>query len=258
MTRRTKNSGKWDEIVEELLNVDPIKTTWDEIVEELLNVDPIKTTDEEGNEIKIPKITDYSLLENPNLQVPNKMDLFKGLDITAKDKLFIKICDNNSYKRTVLFVNGEDRAIGFFNLETFAVDGVKKHYLTTEAENIDFSNHKSTKYYFVFATGAGTSFKLFKVPIEVEYHDTETTSTHLCVDFGTSNTTIGCYLDDHYVDDISNLAIINGNVVLNTENVTTFMDKELLDSKTGVESYVMKRLVPTVVYFNDFSDQDYI
>lgn len=239
MTRRTKNSGKWDEIVEELLNVDPIKTT-----------------DEEGNEIKIPKITDYSLLENPNLQVPNKMDLFKGLDITVKDKLFIKICDNNSYKRTVLFVNGEDRAIGFFNIETFAVDGVKKHYLTTEAENIDFSNHKSTKYYFVFATGESTSFKLFKVPIEVEYHDTETTSTHLCIDFGTSNTTIGCYLDDHYVDDISNLAIINGNVVLNTENVTTFMDKELLDSKTGVESYVMKRLVPTVVYVNDCSDQD--
>ena len=81
MTRRTKNSGKWDEIVEELLNVDPIKTTWDEIVEELLNVDPIKTTDEEGNEIKIPKITDYSLLENPNLQVPNKMDVFKDMSV---------------------------------------------------------------------------------------------------------------------------------------------------------------------------------
>ena len=239
MTRRTKNSGKWDEIVEELLNVDPIKTT-----------------DEEGNEIEIPKITDYSLAENPNLQVPNKMDLFKGLDITVKDKLFIKICDNNSYSRTVLFVNGEDRAIGFFDIETFEVDGVQKHYLTTEAENIDFSNHKSTKYYFVFHTGSGTSFKLFKVPIEVEYYDTETTSTHLCVDFGTSNTTIGCYLDDHYVDDISNLAIINGNVVLNTENVTTFMDKEILNSKTGVESYVMKRLVPTVVYVNDCSDQD--
>ena len=85
MARRTKNSGKWDEIVEELLNVDPSKTT-----------------DEEGNEIEIPKITDYVLEENPNLQVPNKMDLFKDLDITIKDKLFLEICDNNSYSIILL------------------------------------------------------------------------------------------------------------------------------------------------------------
>lgn len=234
------------------------KGTWDEIVNNLINVDLSKTTDDEGQEIKIPKITDYQLKENSNLSIPNKMDLFKDLDITVKDKLFLEIHDKKQYSqlsKTVLFVNGEDRAIGFFYIETFKVDGVYKYYLTTVAKNIDFNDHKSTKYYFVFHSYMNSNDNFFKVPIEVMYHDTETTSTHLCIDFGTSNTTIGCYLDDHYVNDISNLAIINGNVVLNAENVTTFMDKELLNSNEKVETYTIKHLVPTVVYVKDCKDQ---
>ena len=69
---------------------------------------------------------------------------------------------------------------------------------------------------------------LFKVSIEVEFHRTETASTHLCIDFGTSNTTVGCFLDEHYIDNISNLAVINGNVTLNAENVASFVEKESL------------------------------
>lgn len=225
---------------------------WDDIVEGLLNIDSDEMADEEGNEIQILKITDYTLLENPNIQVPNKMDLYRDLDITVKDKLFFEHNDKDAYDHTVLFVNGEDRAIGFFTYETYEVDGECKHFLTAEANNIDFEDHKSTKYFFVFHC----KDKMYKVPIEVQYHDTETTSTHLCIDFGTSNTTIGCYLDDHYVGDISNLAKINGNVTLNAENVTTFMDKEIIDSKTGIESYELKRLVPTVVYVSDCSNPD--
>ena len=228
---------------------------WRRLIYGLRNADSTVSTDPEGNKVG-PKITDYELNENNILQVPNKMDLFKGLDITVKDKLFVEFNTPNipvkRFSDYVLFINGEDRAIGFFTIETFIIDGEEKYYLTTEADRMDFENHESTKYYFVFYVDS----KLYQVPIEVQYHETKTTSTHLCIDFGTSNTTIGCFLDDHYVDDISNLAIINGNVTLNAENVTTFMDKEILYSKTNKETYSLKRLVPTVVYVNDCSDQE--
>lgn len=226
---------------------------WDEIVESLLNVDDL--VDDGDGERKIPKISDYKLEESINvLKVPNKMDLFVGLDITEKDKLFLKIVGGDTFHRTVLFVNGEDNAIGFFNIETYIENGEKKHYLVAKAQNIDFSNHRSTKYYFVFCKSNVTY--LHKVPIEVEYHNTEMTNTHLCIDFGTSNTTVGCFLDEHYVDDISNLAIINKNVVLNSENVTSFIDIERKKSKDEFDSISYKNIVPTVVYVSDCSNPE--
>ncbi len=231
---------------------------WDKTVEKLLNADLSVTINEAGEEVKPPKITDYPLFENTNLKLPNKMDLFENLDITVKDNIFLEIHDNNSYSRTVLFVNGEDHAVGFFDIERYVENGKERRYLTADAANIDFAGHMSTKYFFVFCFANEYTTKLYKVPIEVQYHKTETTSTHLCIDFGTSNTTIGCFLDDHYVKDISNLAINSGNVTLNAENITTFMDKEIVNSQSWIEAYTYKKLVPTVVYVCDCSDPENI
>lgn len=231
-------------------------TDWDIIVESLINIE--KPVNNEGaEEVRIPKITDFDLEDGKNLlQIPSKIDLFVGLDITEKDKVFLKLLGNDSFCRTALFVNGSDNSIGFFSIESYIEDGEKKNYLVAKANNIDFSNHTSTKYYFVFCTT--NSRKLYKVPVEVEYHKTETANTHLCIDFGTSNTTIGCFLDEHYVDDISNLAIINKNVILNSENVTTFIDKELMNSKDEFDTISYKKIVPTVVYVTDCSNPESI
>lgn len=229
---------------------------WDKIVESLINVEDVKEN-AENEEVNTPKITDYDLEEGNNIfWIPNKMDLFFDLDITEKDKVFLKIQGKELFYRTVLFVNGVDNVIGFFEIKSYIEHGEINHYLTAKADHINYLNHMSTKYYFVFCIT--DSLKLYKVPIEVEYHKTETTNTHLCIDFGTSNTTIGCFLDEHYVDDISNLAIINKNVVLNSENVTTFIDKELMDSKDAFDSISYQKIVPTVVYVNDCRNQDNI
>lgn len=235
------------------------ESNWDSIVESLLEAaskELIPQFDNEGNVIenKIPSIIDYDLTEASGFSIPNKMDLFTNLDITEKDNLFVKISDNHSLYRTVLLVNGESDAIGFFDIKTCYDNGQAVNYLVTKAANIRFTNHNSTKYFFVFYEEIKSKPTFYKVPIEVEFHETETASTHLCIDFGTSNTTIGCFLDEHYVDNISNLAIINGNVVLNSENVACFIDKEIINSKDKYETITYRNLVPTVVYVTDCSD----
>ncbi|WP_295093339.1 hypothetical protein [Ruminococcus sp.] len=235
------------------------ESEWDNIVKSLLEASAKEYNpkyDEEGNEIEVnkPLITDYVLTATSGLSIPTKMDLFTGLDITEKDNLFIKIIDKHSLYRTVLFVNGENDAIGFFNIKTYNENGVSKNYLVTKADNIRFTDHKSTKFFFVFYEEIKSKKTFYKVPIEVEFHDTETTSTHLCIDFGTSNTTVGCFLDEHYVESISNLAIINGNVVLNSENVACFIDRERVNSKDQWDTITYHNIVPTVVYINDCSN----
>lgn len=233
-------------------------TKWDDVVEQLISQNDNSYKMEKGEETVVQKITDYLLNKSNVLTVPNKMDLYEGLDVTEKDKIFVSLKDGSSCYNTVLFVNGEDNAIGFFEIRSYNETGEEKKYLVTQAENINFDNHKSTKYYFVFCSCDTGSLKLYKVPIEVAYHKTEVTSTHLCIDFGTSNTTIGCFLDEHYVDDISNLAIINENIILNSENVTSFIDREHIDSKDKFDTLSHKKLVPTVVYVKDCSNPDNI
>ncbi len=244
MNTTTKYDSKWDDTVKDLLKASSSDS-----------IQPQQ--DENGNEIevKISKITDYHLNTTPGfLEIPNKMDLFTGLDITEKDKLFVNVSGNYSLDPTVLFVNGEDNAIGFFKIETYLEIGQEKKYLVTKAENINFEGHKSTKYYFVFCLKTGIAANiLYKAPIEVEFHKTEEAETHLCIDFGTSNTTVGCFLDGHYIKNISNLAVSNGNVALNSENVASFIDKEKINSKDKYDTITYRNIVPTVVYVVDCS-----
>lgn len=249
-------------VINEMNMITNYDSKWDEIVESLLEASSKREIppqiDEEGNEVqtKFPKITDYILNEASGFKIPNKMDLFIGLDITEKDKVFVDIQGDIVPNRTVLLVNGEDNAIGFFDIETYYEEGVRKAYLVTEASNINFENHKSTKYYFVFCVIKDSKIYLHKAPIEVELHKTQVANTHLCIDFGTSNTTVGCFLDEHYVENVSNLAIINGNVVLNSENVASFIDKEKINSKDSFDTIMYRNIVPTVVYVGDCSEPD--
>lgn len=239
------------------------ESEWDTIVKTLIEASREEyhpQYDEEGNEIerRKPLITDYVLTEATGLNIPSKMDLFTGLDISEKDNLFIEIGDNHSLYRTVLFVNGEDNAIGFFDIKTCFENGYAKNYLVSKSTNICFTGHKSTKYFFVFYEEIRSKKAFYRIPIEVEFHNTETVNTHLCIDFGTSNTTVGCFLDERYADSISNLAIINGNVILNSENVARFIERERVQSTDKYDTIKYRNIVPTVVYVTDCSNPEQI
>lgn len=197
---------------------------------------------------------ELTLLESSGITVPNKMDLYEGLDITEKDRLFVEL-DTLRYDRSVLLVNGEDRVVGLFSWEYVRINNEERCILVANADNLDFRNHQSTKYFFLFCH---PPLKIYKVPIEVSFQKLETTNTHLCIDFGTSNTTAGCFLDERYVNNVSNIAVINGNVKLNEENVVTFIDRDRSSSADKIDTLCLQNLTPTIVYVKDCSDSENI
>ena len=215
----------------------------------------LKQTATIGGEEK--KVSDLGPVDEKGpFSVPTKIDLYEGLDITEKDGIYINGLNlsPNHYYREVLLVNGEDYVVGKFSLENNIMDGVEKWMLVAKSEDINFQNHSSSKYYFLMAA---VEFKLYKISInEVIYKKTEITNTHLCIDFGTSNTTAGCFLDNNYVDNISNIAEINNNIKLNDENITLFADKKKLTVQDYEISY--QKIVPTIVYVKDCKDRNNI
>ena len=203
-------------------------------------------------------------VNDSTFRLPNKIDLFKGLDISEQEEIFVK-WDNRAYFQKhfipkALLVNGSDRIVGWFDIvEYMSENGENKFFLTANHENIDFEkNHESSHYYFVFKTADdkyGQKSPVYRrVDIEVAIQKTETTETHLCIDFGTSNTTAGCFLDNNYVKNLSNLAVINGNVELNSENFVRFAERDKKPGNTQ-KTLAYRNVVPTIVYVDDCSDQ---
>ena len=192
----------------------------------------------------------FSYEYNDNIVLPSKMDLFKDLSITEKDNLFVRSgneeqkIDFKQFCKDVLLINGNNTLVGIFKLKCFIVNGSPEYRLIADASNIIFDNHQSSKYYFIFKNlkRKGTSQSCFTaVTIEVVLHDTETTNTHLCIDFGTSNTTAGCYIDNQYVSNFSHLATSHGFLTLDKENLVQF-------NTQNREELQYSPLFPSVVY----------
>ena len=114
-------------------------------------------------------INERNLIEAKDIIIPNRMDLYTGLDITEKDKIFVKSKFN--LLNHAMLVNGENYICAFFNLINCNINDERQTLLTASAKNINFDNHTSSIYYFVFCDDSG---KLYKVPIEVQYQQTKT------------------------------------------------------------------------------------
>ena len=167
------------------------------------------------------------------ISVPKKIEIFEEFDITEKDK--IEVTSNNTYKNTVLLVNGEDDIVAIFDTKEAVYNGKQKKFLTATSEWIKYGEHKSSHYMFVFKFNNG-SFQ--KINVEVVCRKPVEMKTHLCIDFGTSNTTVGCFIDKP----CSDLAVSNGMIKPNSENFTSFAEKDDNDNWT------YKNVVPTIVY----------
>ena len=128
-------------------------------------------------------------------------------------------------------------------------NGTAEYFLVASADNISFNDIKYSNNYFVFPRNKSNKIEYVKSAVEVDFRDTETTGTHLCIDFGTSNSTAGAFLDSHYVEKISNLAVLNRLVKPNSENLVTF--NTFSDSNLS-----FNELSPTVLYVKQVKNHD--
>ncbi len=201
------------------------------------------------------------------IKIPHKIIYYKGLNLTREDNYKIQIPDGIG-KGNIFLINSNNYVCGIFHLEK---DLVSKdlYYLISKDKMLRVDNLKSNKYSFIFLKeedlkftykfynrkkGENTAsypYKLnyYKVEIEdFEVRDLEETNATLCIDFGTTNTALGTYLDSNYIKNIPTNDILNEKITLNAINYVKFDD--------GDRKY--REIFPTLAYVEDCFDKENI
>ena len=201
------------------------------------------------------------------IKIPHKIIYYKGLNLTREDNYKILIPDGVG-KGNIFLINSNNYVCGIFHLEK---DLVSKdlYYLISKDRMLRVDNLKSNKYSFIFLKeedlkftykfynkkkGENTAsypYKLnyYKVEIEdFEVRDLEETNATLCIDFGTTNTALGTYLDSNYIKNIPTNDILNEKISLNSINYVKFDD--------GDRKY--REIFPTLAYVEDCFDKENI
>lgn len=222
----------------------------------------INKADEEGI-IRIQNFLQKNYVqEMPNQQeikIPAKITIYEGIGINKED-MYKVIAPEDFQDTNVLLVKGNNELCGIFSIENDTFNE-NSFYLCADSENIIDLDVKAKNYSFIFFKKDDSEFlhKMYysekiipniriygyKVNIvDFEVRSLEVTKTSLCIDFGTSNTTVGCFLDSNYVGNISNNDILNKKIKLNAVNFVKFLDY------SGKEEKWIE-MIPTVVYVED-------
>ena len=201
------------------------------------------------------------------IKIPHKIIYYKGLNLTREDNYKIQIPDGVG-KGNIFLVNSNNYVCGIFHLEK---DLVSKdlYYLISKDRMLRVDNLKSNKYSFIFlkeedlkftykfynmkknGNTASYPYKLsyYKVEIEdFEVRELEETNATLCIDFGTTNTAVGTYLDNNYIKNLPSNDILNQKIKLNEINYVKFDD--------GDRKY--KEIFPTIAYIEECFDKENI
>ena len=201
------------------------------------------------------------------IKIPHKIIYYKGLNLTREDNYKIQIPDGVG-KGNIFLVNSNNYVCGIFHLEK---DLVSKdlYYLISKDRMLRVDNLKSNKYSFIFlkeedlkftykfynmkknGNTASYPYKLnyYKVEIEdFEVRELEETNATLCIDFGTTNTALGTYLDSNYIKNVPTNDILNEKITLNAINYVKFDD--------GDRNY--REIFPTLAYVEECFDKENI
>lgn len=215
------------------------------------------------------------LKDEGTIRNPARITIYEGLDLTLSDRYEVDIIHRTSEfnlvtpgnrvtEGNVLLVNENNELCGIFNL--VADNSTEPKYFLTKAAcqpvkplnnklySLLFFEKKESDYIYhtYYGNTPSTTFVMnyFKIPVaDFEIRQTEETEAVLSIDFGTSNTTAGSYLDYGYVSKLSSNDILNGVIQTDEINIVQFLD-------TTSEKKKWSPLLPTVVSVADCSNPE--
>jgi hypothetical protein len=207
-------------------------------------------------------VTELKTLDK--IKIPAKITIYEEIGINKED-MYKVIIENEIEESNVLLVNGRNYLCGIFNLKKDK-NSTNKYYLVANKENLRLGGLKNKNYSLLFFKKSYSEYlyksyyadnklppmnlEYYKIPIiDFKIENLEETKEVLCIDFGTSNTTAGAYLDKNYVSNPSHNDILNKKIKINEINFVKFPYVT-----TKEEKWV--EMTPTVVYVLDCSDED--
>lgn len=202
------------------------------------------------------------LSDNDDIKTPAKMTIYAGMQIDERDKYFVE-AGGRLVESNVLLVNEQLELCGIFNLVK-DLQQPQRYYFSAEKE-IGIKDTKNKNYSFIFLKKQESEYiyktyyqekplppinlHYYKIPIpDLEIKQLETTNAILAIDFGTTNTTAGAYLDNDYVLSPCSHDLLNERIRLNSINFVTFPDRAHHDEWIEI--------VPTIMSVTDCSDPD--
>ncbi len=203
-----------------------------------------------------------SLSDYGKIKQPAKLIFYEDLAVGKRDQYMVET-EGLVAESNVLLVDEQYKLRGIFHL---IPDEEKKnrYYLCTsglseigEVHNRNFHllyfDETTSKYlynlYYQKQDIFENTINYYDIPINnIEIRPLETTSAVLAIDFGTTNTTAGVFLDENYVKSPNENDIANGTIKLNEINY-------LLFKNTANEKEDDSWLLPTIVSVRDCSSK---
>lgn len=190
------------------------------------------------------------LRDEGTIHNPAKLILYKDLDLTLFDRYQVgidrtkkndisKAVINRLVESNVLLV-GEDG--GICSILNLVSDGgnPEKFYLEKDGtQPINLNQHKFYHLmffekresdilynaYYNIEQNTHVILNYYLIPlVDLEVREVETTEAILSIDFGTSNTTAGAYLDYGYIKRHDSNDLLNGGIKLDDINIVQFLD----------------------------------
>ncbi len=173
------------------------------------------------------------------IRVPARITLYQGVRTGQNDRYLIQSDEvwlNNS---NVLLVNGSGQLCGIMNI--LKDENRQGCFYLSRDEDTDLRETSNRDYRLLFFKKQDSDyfyhayyndrpmlplkFQAACVPVsELVIRDTETTEAVLAIDFGTSNTTAGAYLDDEYVSKPERG--VHSSVQINSINYVSFPQRK--------------------------------
>lgn len=217
------------------------------------------------------------LKDEGTIRNPAKIIVYTNLEMSPHDRYKVEIDHqkrdgvskaivNHLGESNVLLVSEENELCGVFNLVSDGQDE-PEYYLAKSADiPVTMAQHrhyfllffekKESDYlysaYYDMERSPAAVLNYYKVPlVDIEIREAEETDAILSIDFGTSNTTAGAYLDYGYVSRLNEHDILNGCIKTDDINLVEFLDY------TKTKKRWMP-LLPTVVSVTDCSNPEKI
>lgn len=236
---------------------------------------------EEGGYERIEDILTHKLgtqlRDEKTIRNPAKLIVYSNLAMSPHDKYQVEIDHqkrdgiskavvNHLGESNVLLVSEDNELCGIFNLVSDGAEEPKYYLAKSEEIPVTMASHRH--YYFMFFEKKESDYlyaayynldrspaavlNYYKVPlVEIEIREAEETDAILSIDFGTSNTTVGAYLDYGYISHPNEHDLLNKCIELDSINLVMFNDITR-DDRPWVP------LLPTVISVADCSNSEKI
>ncbi len=205
------------------------------------------------------------------IQAPTRITLYKKVETTISDNYVVE--GSNLFDGNIFLLDDKKMICGILNLKKFSgkfyiicnnkmlkqdlVEALYKNY------SLGFLDESGSKYLYNYYYEIGKSHPIklncyLKPVSELLIMETLAANTSLVIDFGTSNSSAGAYMDEHYVANNVKFDLQKNGIYMNNINKVKFKNTMAYVlgqavSKESGEKYTTE-IIPTVISIKDCSE----